>query len=219
MTPARPTQRWLKWLDRKIGWLEIPNLAIILVTLQAIGTLMVWSDPVWTIRLALVPENVMAGEYFRLITFLALPLSLSPIWVLFTLWFLYFIVDSIEREWGAFATTLYVLVSILTTIAMSFALDLPITQVSDFQSTLFLAAAALFPEMEIRLFMILPVKMKWLGWLALGFLGLRLFGANWTGRVYLLAIYANYLLFFGPAALESLRQWRRRREFARKMRQ
>lgn len=213
-----PTPNWLKRLERPLRWLEIPHLAIILVTLQLIGFLMVTSDPQWMLHLALFPRAVMGGEYWRVITFLALPLSLSPIWVLFTLWFLYFIVDAIEREWGAFATTFYVLVSIVLTIAASFALDLPVTQAGDFESTLFLASAALFPEMEIRLFLLIPVKMKWLGWLTLAFLGLRFVQLDWDGRLFLIALYGNYLLFFGPAVLERFRQQRRRREFARKMR-
>src|SRR5947209_4082328 len=100
-------QRWLRSLERGLGWIAIPNLAIILVTLQALGFLMVLSNPFWAPRLALVPELVIGGEYWRVVTFLALPLSTSPIWVIFTLWFIYFIVDMIEREWGEFQTTLY----------------------------------------------------------------------------------------------------------------
>lgn len=145
------TPRWLRFLERYLSWIAVPNIAVLFVTLQALGFLLVMTDPVWVGRLALVPELV-PNEPWRLITFLALPLSLSPIWVIFALWFVYFILNAIESEWGSFRTTLYVLVSILLTIAASFALDFPVTQVSDFESTLFLAAATLFPEVEIRLF-------------------------------------------------------------------
>ena len=55
-----------------------------------------------------------------LVTFLALPLSLSPIWAIFVLGFIYFTLNSIESRWGSFRTTLYVLISILFTIAFSF---------------------------------------------------------------------------------------------------
>jgi membrane associated rhomboid family serine protease len=115
-------------------------------------------DPIWIGRFALVPELVLRGEYWRLITFLALPLSLSPIWIFFTLWFMYFVVTAIERYWGAFKTTFYVLVSIVWTILFSFAFNFPILQVKEFESTLFLAAAALYPEMEVQLFMVIRLK-------------------------------------------------------------
>ena len=210
--------RWLQALRRPLGWIEIPNIAMIFVTLQGLGFLMVSYDPSWAYRLALIPSAVRHGEIWRLVTFLSLPLSMSPIWVLFTLWFLYFILNSIEAVWGAFQTTFYFLMSILVTIALAFALELPVTNVSDFETTLFLAAAGLFPEMEIRLFFMIPVKMKWLGWLSLAFLAWRFLGESRAGRAYLLGIYSNYLVFFGPSLVSSVRQAARRREFQRKMR-
>ena len=211
------TPAWLRFLERRCSWLAIPNIAVLFVTLQGLGYLMVMSDPIWVERLALFPDRVLQGEFWRLVTFLALPVSLSPLWVLFALWFLYFILQSIEATWGAFKTTFYILFSILVTIAYSFAFQYPITQVTDFESTLFLAAAALFPESQISLFMILPVKMKWLAWLTLALLLIRLFQADWIERGYILAIYSSYLLFFGPAALERIKQFIRRERFRRKM--
>lgn len=212
------TPRWLNFLERKLRWLAVPNIAILLVTLQALGFFMVNSNPSWVSILALLPEAVLRGEYWRIITFLALPLSMSPIWVLFTLWFLYYIVNTIENVWGAFKTTLYILVSILLTVILSLSLNYPVTQASDFESTLFLAAAMLFPEMEVRLFFAIPVKMKWLAWMSLAFLGFRFFQSDWTQRFYLIAIYSNFLIFFGPAALSRIRHIIRREQFKRRMR-
>jgi hypothetical protein len=199
-------------------WLAIPNIAILLVTMQALGFLMVTSNPAWANLLALIPGAVAQGEYWRLITFLALPLSMSPIWVIFTLWFMYFIVNAIEAAWGSFKTTLYVLVGVLVTIAFSLGLGYPVLQATDFESTLFLASAMLFPEMEVRLFFAIPVRMKWLAWLTLGFLGIRFLGSGWLERLYILAMYSNFLLFFGPAALNRIRNFIRRERFRRRMR-
>jgi hypothetical protein len=211
--------KWLRVLEKRMQWLAIPHLAIIIVTLQALGFLMVMSDPIWITRLALIPAAVtQGGEYWRLITFLALPLSLSPIWVIFTLWFLYYIINTIEYEWGPFKTTLYVLISIAVTIAFSFAFDYPVTDISKFESTLFLAAAALFPEMTVNLFLAIPVKIKWLAWLTLAFVGWDFIRSPWLERLYILAIFSNYLIFFGPAALNRMRLAFRRRQFQRQMR-
>jgi hypothetical protein len=204
-------------LEKKLGWLAVPHIAILFVTLQGLGYLMVASDPIWIARLALLPEAVLAGEYWRLITFLALPLSNSPIWVIFALWFLYFVINTIENEWGAFKTTSYVLVSILVTIAYSFGVGYPVLEVKDFESSMFLAAAALFPEMEVSLFFAIPVKIKWLAWLSMAGIAWRAYGASWPERGLMVAIYSNYLLFFGPAMLASLRQRIRREQFRRKM--
>ncbi len=209
----REDPAWLRSLSRHIGWIAIPNLAVIFVTLQVLGFLMVFSDPIWIPRLALLPDRVLQGEVWRLVTFLALPLSLSPLWMLFTLMFLYFILNSIESEWGEFKTTFYVLVSVVLTICFSLVFGYPVTKASDFVSTLFLATAALYPEQEIRVYFFIPVKMKFLGWIALAFLALRLFQGSWLDRAFLLAIYSNYFLFFGPTLLWRLREGRRRRAF------
>lgn len=208
--------RWLRTLERKMQWLAIPNIAVLFVTLQALGFLMVMADPIWVPRLALIPQAVtINGEYWRLITFLALPLSLSPIWVIFTLWFLYFVINLIENEWGAFKTTLYVLVSIIVTIVFSFAFSYPVLDVSKFESTLFLAAASLFPEMTVSLFLVLPVKIKWLAWLTGAMLAWEFLGASWLDRFFMLAIFSNYLLFFGPSLIHNTRLALRRRKYRR----
>lgn len=212
------TQRWLRTLERKLGWIAIPNIALIFTTLQVLGFFCVYSDPIWYGRLALLPEAVKAGELWRLVTFLALPLTLSPLWLIFAVMFLYFTINLIESHWGAFRTTLYFLVSILVTIAFSLAFDFPVESAQDFSSSLFLAAAALYPDLEIRIWLAIPVKMKVLGWLTLAYLAFRLLGTGWMGRLYLLAIYSNYALFFGPAAVSSLKAWNRRRSFRSKLR-
>lgn len=199
-------------------WLAIPKIAIIFVTLQVMGFLLFMSDPAWLGRIALFPERVAACEYWRLVTFLALPLSSGPIWMIFSLWFLFSILNWIESEWGAFKTTLYTLVSILLTILFSMVFSYPVLSVTDFSSTLFLAAAALFPDFEILIYFILPVKMKYLGYLSLAFLVFHLFQGSWLDRLFLITIYSNYLIFFGPSLVYQFKNWKRRRDYHRNLR-
>jgi membrane associated rhomboid family serine protease len=211
---------WLSRLERKFPALRaigVPNLAILLVTLQALGFLLVLNEPAWVERLALLPSAVLEdGEYWRLITYLSLPLSTSPIWTLLGLWFLYSIVNSLEELWGDFKTTFYVLLSILISITYSLATGYPITHARDFESTLFLAAAALFPEQQVLL-LVFPVKMKWLAWLTVALAGLSfgrgLLQGDWRHCGYLLAIFSNTLLFFGPALTGTIRRSLRRNRF------
>jgi len=212
------TPKWLQVLERRFQWLAVPNIATFIVGLQFIGFVLVFSDSEWRWRLALIPESVLQGEIWRLITFLALPISLSPFWLLFVLWFLYFIVDGIENAWGAFRTTFYILISVLLTICFSLVFMVPITYVGDLESTLFLAAAALNPEYQILLLLVLPVKIAWLAWLTGAFVLWRFFTGSWLDRLYLLAIYSNYLLFFGPYHYWQVKQRYRRWQFKRQMR-
>lgn len=195
--------------------LGVPYLALYLVGAQALGFLLVLYDRRMMLLLMLDPYLVLKGELWRLVTFLALPLSLSPLWMVFVLYFLYFIINGIEEEWGEFRTTLYVLVGVLLTIAFSFAFRMPITSIVELQSTLFLAAATIAPEYQILLFLVIPVKMKWLAWLSVAYIVWSLVVGTWLGRLYLLTMYANYLLFFGPYFVGRLRAFLRRKKFQR----
>ena len=193
----------------------VPNLAVYLVGAQALGFMLVLFEPrAWQL-LVLDPLLVMRGEVWRLVSFLALPLSMSPLWMIFVLYFLYFVVNGIEEEWGEFRTTLYVLVAVLLTISFSFAFQMPVANIAHLESALFLAAATIAPEYQILLFFILPVKMKWLAWLTAAYIVWALIVGTWLSRLYLLTMYANYLLFFGPYFLGRLSAFHRRQKFKR----
>lgn len=212
------TPRWLQEVERHLGWLAVPNIASFLVGLQFIGFVLAYADPSWPWRLALIPELVLQGELWRLVTFLAVPVSRSPFWILFVLWFLYFIVENIEAAWGEFKTTFYILISILLTIGFSLAFMVPIAYVGDLHSTLFLAAAALNPEFQILLFFMIPVKIKWLAWLTGAFILWRFVSGSCVDKLFLLAIYSNYLVFFGPYHYAQIKQIHRRWKFKQQMR-
>jgi membrane associated rhomboid family serine protease len=207
------TPKWIDWLDRRMPGFGIPNLALYLVGIQACGYLLTLANPNAIFLLMLDPSLVLKGEVWRLVTFLAVPPQLSPIWIVFALYFLYFIVNGIEEEWGEFRTTLYVLVAVLLTIAFSFAFGCPIVSATKLASTLFLAAATIAPEHQILIFFILPVKMKWLAWVSVAFIVFSLIFGSMLGRLYLVAVYANYLLFFGPYFAGRLKAFYRRKKF------
>jgi len=205
--------QWLVFLSRRMRWLAIPNIAAGFAGLQLLGFLLVFTQPIWFERLALIPDAVWQGEVWRLVSFVALPLSLSLIGFLFAVMFSYFILNSIENEWGEFKTTLYVLVSVVITALFALIFNFPILDITGLASTFFLAAAALFPEQELRIYFFIPVKMKFLGWLTLAFLAYKFFEGSWFDRLFLIAIYSNYLLFFGPTLLYRIKEWKRRRDF------
>jgi len=207
------TPKWIERLERLMPGLGIPNLALYLVGAQALGFLLALTQPKMLGLLYLDPALVLKGELWRLVTFMAMPLQLSPLWMLFALYFLYFIINGIEEEWGDFRTTLYVLVAVLLTIAFSLVFNWPIMSIVELQSTLFFAAATIAPEYQILLFLVIPVKMKWLAWVSVAFVIFALIFGSWLGRLYLLTMYANYLLFFGPYFMGRLKAFQRRKKF------
>src|SRR5260221_10828225 len=110
------TPKWINRVERLMPGLGVPNLALYLVGAQALGFLATLMEPrAWELFI-LVPGLVLKGELWRLITFMAMPLSTRPLWMVFVLSFLYFVINGLEEEWGAFPTTFYVLCSGLLTI-------------------------------------------------------------------------------------------------------
>ena len=74
----------------------------------------------------------------------------------------------------------------------------------------FLAFAALFPEEEVLLFFVIPMKVKYLAYLDLGYFAIGLLFGSWSMRAAAVASLINFFLFFGP---DYLRRERERRKF------
>ena len=184
-------------LERRFGFLGIPGLPRILVGFAALVFGLAWLLPGYTSILALDPVRIRHGEVWRLVTYIFIPQTQSPLWVIFALWFLWWIGEGLERAWGAFRLTLYFLVGMIgTTVAASFF-------GSNFSNSmllmsLFLAFAHFYPEEIIYIFFILPVRIKWLAWIAGAFLLFGFFVNSNSYRASLVAALANYLIFFGP---------------------
>lgn len=170
--------------------------------------------------LILSPERVLQGEVWRLVTFLFIPPATNLFWILFTLYFYYMIGRGLEQEWGSFKFCAYYFIGMVCTAASAFLTGGAGTPVY-LNLSLFLAFSYIYPHYEVRIFFILPVKMKWLGWITAAFLAYTLVIGNATVRFAILAALFNFALFFGEGILRFVRQKilvrRNRTEFARKI--
>ena len=101
--------KWLDKLERRFGFLGIPGLPRILVGFAALVFGLAWLLPGFTSMLTLDPVRIRHGEVWRLITYIFIPQTQSPLWVIFALWFLWWIGEGVERAWGSFRLTLYFL--------------------------------------------------------------------------------------------------------------
>src|SRR5436309_11395089 len=187
---------WLDRLERRFGFLGIPRLPPILVGFAALVFGLTWLLHGFTSMVTLDPVRILHGEVWRLFTYIFIPQTQSPLWVIFALWFLWWIGEGVERAWGSFRLTLYFLVGMIGTTAAAFFFGSNFSN-SMLLMSLFLAFARFYPEEIIYILFILPVRIKWLAWVAGAFLLLGFF-VNWNSyRASLVAGLANYLIFFG----------------------
>ena len=196
---------FLDKLERRIGFIAVPGLIRAVVALTALVFILVLLNPGFEKFLALSPTRIMRGEVWRLITYIFLPQSLSPLWLVLALWFLWFIGEGLERAWGPFRLTLYFIVGMIgTTIAAFLARDTTFSN-SMLLAGLFFAFATFFPDEVIYVFFILPVKVKWLAWVSAAFLFYGFVVGSNSYRLALVAALSNYLVFFGPQFIHDAR--------------
>jgi hypothetical protein len=166
--------------------------------------------------LMLDPEKIRHGEVWRLVTYIFIPQTMSPLWVIFALWFLWWVGEGTERAMGAFQFTLYFVIGMIGTTIAAFFFGSNFSNAM-LMSSLFFAFARFYPEEMIYILFILPVRIKWLAWIYAAFLILGFFTGSNSYRAALVAAFANYLIFFGPELVQAVRHRRgvteRRRRF------
>ena len=170
--------------------------------------------------LSLYMPAVYRGQLWRVLTFLIVPPINSPLFVLLTMYFYYFIGTALENRWGARRVLLYyaigalgaILAALLTQIGTNMYLYL----------SMFFAFAILNPENQVLLFFVIPVKMKWLAIINAAFYVYAFLIGSWAERIALLFSILNIILFFGGDIINlvsnSIAQWKRRQSFKNRRR-
>lgn len=200
----------LEKLERRFGHLAVPNVALALIGSQLLVYVLIITGQVGFNALALAPQAILSeGEWWRVFSFI-----IAPPWVaqsafgavfLAFFWYVFWLMSSaLESAWGVFRFNLYLLLGIVFTLLGAFAGHLiaaspPIVVQPGFlYLSVFLAFATLHPEFEFYLFLVLPVKVKWLAYIVTGITAFSVLAAPSMGyRLAILAQVFNYLLFFG----------------------
>ena len=175
---------WLNKLERKYGRYGIPNLTNILVAGQilvlAIELFVDRTIPYW---LGLSRSLLLQGQIWRVISFVFIPFSGGSILsVVLGIYFTWFVGTALEREWGDFRYTVYLLSGVLGTVlgclltgvtASTYCLSL----------SLLLAFAMLYPEVQLLLFFVIPIRVKYFGIFAAVLWVFSFLGASLPGKL------------------------------------
>lgn len=206
--------QFLNRLERKFGRYSIIGLMKYIVIIDLIGAILGIINPmIYYQYLSLDFGEILHGQVWRLITFIFAPSLtsqsfLNPINVLFfaiNVYLYYWIGNSLENAWGSFRFNLYYLSGILLDILASAVIYIAWGQslasgLGYINQALFLAFAVLYPNVQLLLFFIIPVKVKWLGILYGALLGYNIVRYVALGQFPLaLALFvavANFIIFF-----------------------
>lgn len=212
----------------------VPNLMLYI----AIGNLLVYllysltrSDPLFYFMLIFDGEKILHGQVWRLITYpLCYMVEEGLLWGGIGLFFYYWCGSILEQHWGVLRFNCFYLLGILLSDVAALVLG---GWADSFyvNLSLFLAVATLMPDQQIRIYFVIPVKMKWMAWVDLGFIlyytiqGISHMAHGFGNLSWLLPLVpvVNYLLFFGRQAAELLPDFLRyhptRKSFQRAMKQ
>lgn len=215
---------WLDKLEYKFRRFGIPNLMLYIVIGNAIVALF---DIILSLKggitlsslLYFSPALIMKGQIWRIVTFVLVPPATSSLFfLLISLYFYYFVGTSLENAWGTFRFTVYYLVGMIGSIIAGCISGAG--TVFYLNMSLFFAYAAIFPERQVLLFFVIPIKVKYLGLLDAAFFVFQIIVSPWSEKLAAIMAIANFLIFFGPSFISNIsrqvKNKKRRDEFFEK---
>ena len=216
----RSIETMLDRFCRKHPRFGIPNL----MTIVALGTALVYllnqfgRGVSLSAALALFPSLVLKGEIWRLVTFVFVPMS-GGIALLLELYFYWFMGSALEREWGTAKFSLFYLSGVVLNILFGFFSLLTgnpavLVTMRYVNLSLIFAFATLYPNLQVLLFFVIPIKVKWLAWVDAALFAWSvlssLLALDLAGAILPLVAILNYFLFFASDLRNTLGYARRR---------
>lgn len=204
-------------LERKLSRLRIqPFFKYIVLSMAGVYLLDLFFQQFYlTFRMVFIRDNILRGEIWRLITFVLVPPGGNILQAALMLYFYYFVGTALESRWGARRFLVFYVVGVLSAIAAGFISGIGVN--TFLNMSLFFAFAITYPDFQLLLFFVLPIKVKWLAALNGLYYLYYLINGSWDTRLAILASLINILLFFGGdlynQANIAIRQWKRRRDF------
>ncbi len=156
-------RKLLNKLERKFGKFAIPNLMTIIIFGMALVYLInFFTNPEYAFNLSSLiyfdKELILHGQVWRVLTFIFEPPDSSPLWIIFALYLYWVIGSALEQNWGSFRFNVYYLVGMIGTIISGLITGYATNTYLNL--SLFLAFAMLYPNFQLMLFFIIPVKIK-----------------------------------------------------------
>lgn len=174
-----------KW-EKKFGKYAISNLTSILIGCYVVGYILRWLAPEIMDLMTLNPYAILHGQVWRVLTWIISPPSsltnsLDLFFVMIMLMFYFSLGTHLERVWGAWRYNVYIFTGMLLTVAGSFvcmgifylvfkalppvffARGATLFSTYYINMSIFLAFSTTFPNAEVLLMFVIPVKVKWLG--------------------------------------------------------
>lgn len=209
-------------LERKFGKYAIPNISLYLILCYGCGYLLGFINSSFLNYLSLNPYAILHGQVWRIFTWILIPPENLSIFTVIMLFFYYSIGTSLERTWGTFYYNLYLFMGMLFTVIGSF-IVMAISYIPDSQTavliqmsgastyfayiatafttyyinmSIFLGFSATFPDAQVLLMFIIPIKVKWMGIVYGIMLVYDVLVSGMITKIIICASILNFVVFF-----------------------
>lgn len=193
--------RLLERLESSLGRFAIPGLVQFVAGLQLLTFVIFMMQPDEVREhymgiLKLDSARILHGEVWRLFTYILIPgdqgIFVTVIKAMFMMW----LGRGLEQAWGAFRLNLYFIggLAFATFGGVLFGFDQRSLWLF---SSLLLAFAVIYPNEEIMLYFIIPLKIKWVAWLDVAFMVLMPLVSSFEIIPILFSL-TNFLIVFAP---------------------
>ncbi len=203
---------WLKVVLRKLDFIGLPNIGMFVCGLSILGFFGLNFLGAPLERFIFDPYLVQQGEWWRLLSFPTGDGITNPIWFIFYVLYIYFVMSQMEAHWGPGPLTVFTFFAYWCAIGASFVAGRPLSIWYHVVENLSLAFGTLFPNLELYLFFIIPVKAKWLAVFAGVLLLFQFIVGGWIEKAFLIIVLLPYLTFFGPSLVTEGKAIYRRRK-------
>ena len=186
----------------------IPNLMLYVTGGNVLFWLLGMVNPVLLSYMVFSPEHILHGQVWRLVSFLLIPPS-SGLLALIAFYFYYWIGSTLARQWGDGLFTIYFFSGALLSAVYAFivyfvsGINLPITGTYVYLA-MFFAFAVFYPDMQVLLFFLLPIKIKYLAYVDAAFFLLEIVRTPFPLNLLPLIAMVNFLIFCGGELLSRL---------------
>lgn len=178
-------------IPRLMLWLVIANAAVwLLMEMDTTGRIFS--------LLCFDANAILHGQVWRLVTFLFITGSRSPLFFAVEMYFYYWIGSMLERQWGAGKFTIYYLIGWALTAVFGLIVGAGGGLTATYLNlSLFFAFATLWPDLQVLLFFVLPIKVKWLAYLDAALFVYAVATGGWPLMLLPVVAVVNYLIFCG----------------------
>ena len=198
-------RKWMDKMERKFGRYAVKNLTVYLLVCYGVGYLLSFLSPQLLSYFTLEPGLILQGQIWRLISWVIIPPNFSLIFVIFMMLLYYSLGTSLETIWGSFRYNVYIFSGIIFTIIGAFIVYVITGGMVGFggifstyyiNMSIFFACAAIMPDLQLYLYGIIPVKMKWLAILDAVLILWDFVAGGIVTRISIVASLLNFLIFF-----------------------